>query len=46
LSYSYLNENWGQVISAQALEDTATGVGISKAAIDFGIYAYGFVQCR
>jgi hypothetical protein len=33
-------------ISTQALEDTATGVGIAKAMIDFGVYAYGFAQCK
>jgi hypothetical protein len=33
-------------ISTQALEDTATGIGLAKAAIDFGIYAYGFVKCK
>jgi hypothetical protein len=36
----------GAQLSTEALEEVATGVGIAKAVFDFGVYAYGFVQCR
>ncbi len=32
-------------ISTQALEDTATGVGLAKLGIDGAIYFYGLSKC-